>query len=269
MVVEQREESRRVVRKLTLVPVGSRNVDGGALVTADGETTSMVPSVELHRKTVASKAGKGRRTSSIVPLLPSGSLQVGSKMPRRENFGVEGVEGDEKFEAEMMRFSLEEFGESHAQQRHALQRMRQVGLFGDFLERHNFGQYFKWVQKKDKAEYAVVAVDRDGEPRVVSPGAIMQYMLVQARAHLPRAWRALTCAAVWQATADATARPKGGTVRYRNGKQYKRGLHGKRQGDLFKKSRGKFGFGPYSSRPMSFVHIEKQARGELAGGGGV
>ena len=53
MVVEQREESRRVVRKLTLVPVGSRNVDGGALVTADGETTSMVPSVEQkHQNSV-------------------------------------------------------------------------------------------------------------------------------------------------------------------------------------------------------------------------
>ena len=147
LVVEQREETRRrVVRKLTLVPADSRDVDGGAMVVADVKTTAMVPSVELHRKTVASKAGKGRRTAAIVPLLPVGSLQVGSKMPRRENFGVEGVEGDEKFEAEMMRFSLEEFGESHAQQRHALQRMRQVGLFGDFLERHNLKMKMRCIR---------------------------------------------------------------------------------------------------------------------------
>ena len=41
-------------------------------------------------------------------------------------------------------FKAEEFGESHVQLRVMKQRMGQVGLFGDWLERHKFGTFVRW-----------------------------------------------------------------------------------------------------------------------------
>ena len=67
---------------------------------------------------------------------------------------------------------------------------------------------------------------------------------------------------MWQAVGDTVSRPKGGTVAYRNGPQFKPALWGKKQGDLFAKSKSKHGIGSYSKDPMRFVHIERQVRGQ-------
>ena len=63
---------------------------------------------------------------------------------------------------------------------------------------------------------------------------------------------------VWQACGDTESRPKGGWVDYRKGKQFKTGLWGKTQGELFEKSQGKHGIGPYSGHAMFFVSLERQ-----------
>ena len=68
---------------------------------------------------------------------------------------------------------------------------------------------------------------------------------------------------MWQAIGDTQSRLKGGWVDYRNGKQFKTALWGKKQGELFENSQGKHGIGPYSSHEMLFVSIEREVRGVL------
>ena len=41
-------------------------------------------------------------------------------------------------------FSISEFGSSHVQDRTIDDRMREVGLFGFWLEKNNFGKYVEW-----------------------------------------------------------------------------------------------------------------------------
>ena len=59
------------------------------------------------------------------------------------------------------------------------------------------------------------------------------------------------------------SRPKGGTVEYRSGPQYKPTLWGKNHGELYAKSNNEHGIGPYSKEPMRFVHIEKEVTMEV------
>ena len=67
---------------------------------------------------------------------------------------------------------------------------------------------------------------------------------------------------------DTVSRPKGGTIKYRNEPQFKPSFWGKKQGDLFAKSKGKHGFGAYSKDPMRFVTIEREVRMIRHGEGG-
>ena len=67
-----------------------------------------------------------------------------------------------------------------------------------------------------------------------------------------------------QAVGDTQSRPKGGTVEYRNGPQFKPLLWGKRQGDLFKNTKGEHGIGSYCAYEMLFVQIEREVRERCA-----
>ena len=58
-------------------------------------------------------------------------------MPKREDFGAEGAEGDSAHAAAMKQFSISEFGSSHVQDRTIDDRMCEVGLFGFWLEKNN------------------------------------------------------------------------------------------------------------------------------------
>ena len=71
-----------------------------------------------------------------------------------------------------------------------------------------------------------------------------------------------------QAIGDTASRPKGGWLEYRNGPQYKPGLYGKKQGEIYKNSKAKHGFGPYSRAEMMYRHVYQQARSQRRGLGG-
>ena len=66
------------------------------------------------------------------------------------------------------------------------------------------------------------------------------------------------CACNSQAVGDTKSRPKGGTVEYRNGPQFKTSLWGKRQGDLLASTAGEHGIGAYCGHEMLFVSIERE-----------
>ena len=120
-----------------------------------------------------------RRSSSINALLPKGAAGF-TNFPRREDarFGVEGAAGDALFEVAMAAFKANEFGDNHCQLRVIKQKVGQVGLFGEWLRRHKFGQYIDWVEDSTGA-YVTVAVKSDGKLRIPSAAALNQYVLVQ------------------------------------------------------------------------------------------
>ena len=127
-----------------------------------------------------------RRSASIHPLLPKGAAGFAS-FPRREEerFGEEGEEGDTLFDAAMAAYSANEFGDSHCQQRVLKQKFGQVGIFGEWLQRHKFGSYIDWVEDKS-GSYVAVAVERNGKLRIPSAAALNQYVLVQVHTRLSR-----------------------------------------------------------------------------------
>lgn len=73
----------------------------------------------------------------------------------------------------------------------------QVGLFGDWLERHKFGKFVVWESSTVEASAAeatwiAVAVERDGKVRIPSAAALNQYVLVQVTLQLQQVhevWR--------------------------------------------------------------------------------
>ena len=149
----------------------------------------------------------------INSLLPKGADKVTS-FPRREEarFGEEGAEDDSLFVMAMAEFKADAFGTQHCQSRVIKQklgqvsccavccqsmkhpsdalcvwnscqcvRVWQVGLFGDWLQRHKFGKFVEWLPGSDDDGWMVVAVQKDGQPRVPSPASLNQYILVQVR----------------------------------------------------------------------------------------
>ena len=181
-----------------------------------------------------------RPASRIDELMPKGSAGMKSKVPKRREYGEEGDAGDAAHAAAMKEFAVRDFGSSHVQSRTIDERMREVGLFNFWLEQNNYGKYCEW-QVKDGArgkERCLVAVDRDGTPRVPPPAAMQEYVLAMA-------------------TADSESRPKGGWAEYLNGPQAKPGFHGKKRGELMGGQKA-FGIGPRADSPFRYRGIEQQ-----------
>ena len=82
----------------------------------------------------------------------------------------------------MLSFKAEEFGEAHLQGRALKQKIGQVGLFGEWLERHKFGKFVRW----QPGAFVTVAVEQNGVPKIPSAAALNQYILVQVSC---RRWR--------------------------------------------------------------------------------
>jgi hypothetical protein len=78
----------------------------------------------------------------------------------------------------------------------------------------------------------MVAVERDGTPRVPSEASMMEYVLVMA-------------------TGDAESRPKGGWVEYHNGPQAKPGLNGMKKGELLGEKKA-FGYLSHGNAAFRF-----------------
>ena len=151
-----------------------------------GGAGTLVVGAAKHATCLAAKK-LCRRSSQIDPLLPQGAGMVAA-FPRREEerFGEEGEAGDALFEAAMASFKAGEFGDQQGQGRTVRFKLGQVGLFGDWLERHKFGKFVMWEPKQGGGGWVTVAVERDGKPRVPSAAALNQYILVQVRQPLPR-----------------------------------------------------------------------------------
>ena len=69
------------------------------------------------------------------------------------------------------------------------QKVRQVGIFGEWLRRNNYGVFLEW--REDDGEWALVALEDDGTPKVPGWAALLEYLLVQVgdlreRAREPR-----------------------------------------------------------------------------------
>ena len=171
---------------------------------------------------------------------------------------------------------------SHAVFSHAgfwKQKVRQVGIFGEWLRRNQYGVFLEW--NEEDGEWALVPLEADGSPKVPGWAALLEYLLVQAggtREHACVDDRDSPCRVAVQAGArsycaraavcrpsgigDTASRPKGGWVEYRNGPQCKPSIRGKKQGDVFKNSKAKHGFGPYARAEMMYRHIYQQARSQ-------
>lgn len=143
-----------------------------------------------------------RPSSKINPLMPRGSRGLNSKVPRRKDFGEEGEEGDAAHEAAMSTFSIKEFGSTHVKDGTIDSRMGRVGVFGHWLELNMYGKYVVWHVKETAhgKERCMVALDRNGVPRVPSDAAMMVSVMkdptmcsvpcdadaTRRRAHAPR-----------------------------------------------------------------------------------
>jgi hypothetical protein len=88
----------------------------------------------------------------------------------------------------------------------------------------------------------MVAIERDGSPRVPSEAAVMEYVLAMA-------------------TGDTESRPKGGWQDYHNGPQARPGLHGRKRGEMFysEKAQKAYGTGGYADAQFRFRGIQEQA----------
>ena len=179
--------------------------------------------------------GGFREAAKISDLLPHGSAGLKTKLPKRKDFGEEGGEGDAAHEAAMKEFSIKEFGSTHVEGRTIDRRMRNVGLFGYWLEQNNFGKYLEWQvkkRKKKRSERCMIACERDGHVRVPSDAAMMEYVLSMA-------------------TGDSASRPKGGWAEYHLGEHVEPALHGKRKGEMMGKMK-EFGTGSYADGPFRY-----------------
>ena len=126
---------------------------GGELLVAvecDGESKGAVVvvqgAVQRREQLESKKFGSGgfRGASKINALLPRGGAGLKTKVPKRKDFGAEGAEGDSAHAAAMKQFSISEFGSSHVQDRTIDDRMCEVGLFGFWLKKNNYGKYVEW-----------------------------------------------------------------------------------------------------------------------------
>ena len=87
---------------------------------------------------------------------------------------------------------------------------------------------------KHGKERCVIAVERDGTPRVPSEAAMMEYVLAMA-------------------TSDVESRPKGGWKEYEMGDHVKPGLHGRKQGELLGGQKRSSGRARTPTRPSAFA----------------
>ena len=124
------------------VVLGSVPDTVGSLVVGSVQGTVVQGAAQRRNQLVSKKAF--RRASKIRDLLPPGSAGLDTKVPRRKDFGEEGEAGDALHAAAMEEFSIRRFGSSHVQQRTIDKRMRDVGLFGFWLEQNSYGKYVQW-----------------------------------------------------------------------------------------------------------------------------
>ena len=219
----------------------------GELASAQAEVTGAVVQGATQRAEQLSakkfENGGFRESEKISRLQPRGSAGLKSKVPKRKDFGAEGDEGDAAHAAAMKDFSIAEFGSSHVQARTIDERMSHVALFGYWAERNKYGKFVEWsVSHGGRGmERCLIAVERDGSPRVPSDAAMMEYVLAMA-------------------TGDVESRPKGGFAEYQKGEHVKPGLHGRKRGDMPGKQKA-FGKGQYADAPFRFRTIEVQVRG--------
>jgi len=241
---------------------GSTQDDGGGVVVVGAKKRAE----QLDSKLFVH--GGYRNSNRITRLQPRGSAGLKTKVPKRKSFGGEGDAGDAAHSAAMKEFSLSEFGSSHVQSRTLEARMGHVGLFGHWLEQNSYGKYMQWnvsdgahahvmlyrahvcvgagnmrsrrLAGEQGMERCIVAVERDGTPRVPPEAAMMEYVLVMA-------------------TGDAESRPKGGWKEYFMGEHVKPGLNGRKKGELLGEQK-EFGFGPYADAPFRFRCIQEQVR---------
>ena len=197
--------------------------EADASISTDAGAGVVVQGAAQRREQLESKKfGNGgfRGASLINALLPRGGAGLKTKVPKRTEFGAEGPEGDSAHASAMKQFSISEFGSSHVQDRTIDDRMCEVGLFGFWLEKNNYGKYVEWhltegawrgieptacgapysqlsheigtcVAGARGKERCMVAVELDGTPRVPLEAAMMEYVLAMA-------------------TGDVESRPKGG-----------------------------------------------------------
>lgn len=185
-----------------------------------------------------------RDSAAISGLQTAGSSKLKSKVPKRVEYGEAGDAGDAAHAAAMEEFSVKEFGSSHVQDRTLQKRKKNVGLFGDWLEQNNYGPFVKWELTADgeATNKCMLAVERDGKPRVPTQAAMMEYVLAMA-------------------TGDVESRPKGGRPEYRNGVQEEPALNGKRLGQVMSEENKKeFGWGAYADEPFRYRGVEQQVR---------
>ena len=152
------------------------SLPGGLLVEAQSDVWSIGDVVEgaAQRSEQLESKKQFRPSAKITGLMPHGGAGLKAKVPKRREFGAEGDEGDAAHEAAMEEFSLTSFGTSHVQDRTIDKRMCQVGLFGDWLQQNNFGAYVRWqlTEGARGKERCMVAVERDGSPRIPSEAAM-------------------------------------------------------------------------------------------------
>ena len=195
-------------------PPPSGESAGGASVTALTTGTAVVPGAVQRCEQLESKKAF-RPAATISGLMPEGGSNLQTKVPKRKDFGEEGEDGDAAHATAMEQFSLKEFGATHVQGRAIHERMSRVGLFGEWMRRNNYGRYVEWrvTHGENGMERCMVAVYRDGSPRVPPDTALREYVLAMG-------------------TGDAASRPKGGWADYRNGAHAKVALHGRKTGEL-------------------------------------
>jgi len=209
----------------------------GELASAQAEVTGAVVQGATQRaeQLSAKKFANGgfRESKKISRLQPRGSAGLKSKVPKRKDFGAEGDDGDAAHAAAMKDFSIAEFGSSHVQARTIDERMSHVALFGYWAERNKYGKFVEWsVSHGGRGmERCLIAVERDGSPRVPSDAAMMEYVLAMA-------------------TGDVESRPKGGFAEYQKGEHVKPGLHGRKRGDMPGKQKA-FGMASTPPRPSA------------------
>jgi hypothetical protein len=83
----------------------------------------------------------------------------------------------------MKEFSVQEFGSTHVKSQTIDMRMRNVGLFGHWLEENNYGKHVEWhVKRRQKKRPArcVVACEREGVLCVPLEAAMIEYVLAMA-----------------------------------------------------------------------------------------
>ena len=206
--------------------VGASDVDAALQVHVTAAEAGALVATQHQGVVLLREKKQWRRSSVINDLVPKGGMSLPRSYPQRADprFGGEGQEGDARHAAEM-RLMMIDFAGSHVQARHWNMKVRNVGIFGDWLERNKYGKYVDW--QPGESEHVLVPVDVDGTVRVPHDAAVVEYVLAMA-------------------TGNAQSRPKGYFAEYRNGPMYRTVFYGQKQGDMLKGKVGAYGYGAFS-----------------------